>query len=129
MQRIAAGIRLLGSFTVLAGLAILAGAVSATALRRGGEVALLKTLGVTRGGVSALFLTEYGLCGALAGGVGAGGALLLSWAYLKYVAELAVGLPLLALPAAMLGCGLLTALCGLAASARALNARPVEALR
>ncbi len=80
LGRIAAGIRLLGSFTVFAGLAILAGAVSATALRRGGEVALLKTLGVTRPGVTVLFFTEYGLTGLVAGAVGAGGALLLAYA-------------------------------------------------
>jgi len=129
LRRIAAGIRLLGSFTVLAGLAILAGAVSATALRRGGEVALLKTLGVTRAGAGALLFLEYGLCGALAGAVGAAGALLLAWAYFAFVGELEVSLPLLALPAAALGCGLLAALCGVAASARALAVRPNEALR
>lgn len=129
LERIAAGIRLLGSFTVLAGLAILAGAVSATALRRGGEVALLKTLGVTRPGVTVLLFTEYGLSGLVAGAVGAGGALLLAWAYFEYVAELQVTLPLLALPVGALGCGLLTAICGVAASARALRVRPIEALR
>lgn len=129
LRKIAMGIRLLGTFTVAAGLAILAGAVSATALRRGGEVALLKTLGVTRKGVTALFLTEYGLCGAVAGLVGAGGALLLAWAYLDYVAELDVSLPLLALPVATVGCAVLTALCGVAASIRSLTVRPIEALR
>jgi putative ABC transport system permease protein len=129
LERIAAGIRLLGSFSVLAGLAILAGAVSATALRRGSEVALLKTLGVTRPGITVLFFTEYGLSGLVAGAVGAGGALLLAWAYFEFVAELNVTLPLLALPVAAVGCGLLTAICGTAASARALNVRPIEALR
>jgi len=129
LTRIAVGIRVLGSFTVLAALAILAGAVSATALRRGREVALLKTLGVTRRGVTALFLSEYGLCGAVAGLIGAGGALLLAWSYLTFVAELDVGLPVLTLPLAMLGCAALTAVCGLAASFRALRVRPIEALR
>ncbi|MHC4958556.1 MAG: ABC transporter permease [Planctomycetota bacterium] len=129
LQRIALGIRVLGSFTVAAGLAILAGAVSATALRRGGEVALLKTLGITRGGVTALFFAEYGLCGAVAGAVGASGALLLAWAYLDRVAELDVSIPLLALPIATVACGLLTAVCGIAASARSLTVRPIEALR
>ena len=118
-----------GSFTVLAGLAILAGAVSATSLRRGGEVALLKTLGVTRAGITLLLFTEYGLAGLVAGAVGAGGALLLSWGYLEFLAELSVSLPVLALPAAAVGCGLLTTICGVAASARALSVRPIEALR
>ncbi len=129
LGRIAAGIRLLGSFSVLAGLAILAGAVSATALRRGREVALLKTLGVTRPGVAVLLLTEYGLSGLVAGAVGAAGALLLTHAYFEYVVGLEVTLPLMALPIAAIGCGILTAICGVAASARALNVSPIEALR
>ena len=129
LVRIAAGIRLLGSFTVAAGVMILAGAVSATALRRGREVALLKTLGVTRAGVTALLATEYGLCGALAGAIGSGGALVLAWGYLEHVAEVDVALPLLAFPVATLGCGVVTAICGVAASARALRIRPIEALR
>jgi putative ABC transport system permease protein len=129
LVRIAAGIRLLGSFTVAAGVMILAGAVSATALRRAGEVALLKTLGVTRPGVTALLATEYGLCGALAGAIGSGGALVLAWGYLRHVAEVDVTLPLVAFPVATLGCAAMTAICGVAASARALRVRPIEALR
>ena len=99
---------------------ILAGAVSATAARHGGDVALLKTLGVTRPGVTALLATEYGLWGALAGVIGSGGALALAWGYLTHVADVDVTLPLMALPVATLGCGALTAVCGVAASARAL---------
>jgi ABC-type antimicrobial peptide transport system permease subunit len=76
-----------------------------------------------------LFLTEYGLSGFVAGAVGAAGALLLSWGYLEFVAEFEVTMPLLVLPAAALACGLLTAVCGVAASARALRIRPIEALR
>jgi len=56
LGRLALGVRLLGSLTVLAGLAILAGAVSAGSIRRGAEVALLKTLGVTRAGIGALLI-------------------------------------------------------------------------
>jgi putative ABC transport system permease protein len=129
VERLVGGLRLLGWFTLAAGVMILAGAVSATALRRGAEVALLKTLGVTRGGVGLLLATEYGLCGALAGSVGASGALLLAWGYLRYVAELELALPLWVIPAVALGCGLMTAICGVAASARALTVRPIEALR
>lgn len=129
LKRIAAGIGILGTFTVLAALAILSGAVSATAVRRGGEVALLKTLGVTRGGVMALFFTEYGLVGAVAGAIGSGGALLLAWAWLHYVAELDIGLPLLVFPLAIAGAAVLTGACGVAAGIRSLLVRPVAALR
>lgn len=129
VRRVAFGIRALGSFTVFAGLAILAGAVSASTLRRTRETALLKTLGVTRGGVAVLLGVEYGLCGLVAGGIGAGGALLLAWGFLERVADLPVSLPWAILPATAAACAVLTALCGLAASARALTVRPMESLR
>lgn len=129
IERLVAGLSVLGWFTVAAGVAILAGAVSSSSLRRASEVALLKTLGVTRGGVLLLLAVEYALCGALAGTVGAGGALLLAWGYLRHVAEIDLPLPLAVVPAAALGCAVLTAVSGIAASVRALAVRPVEALR
>jgi ABC-type antimicrobial peptide transport system permease subunit len=103
--------------------------VTASALRRGSEVALLKTLGVTRPGITVLLFTEYGLAGLVAGTVGAGAAFLLAYCYLTFVAEFTVTLPLLAFPVSALGCALLTAVCGVAASVRAINVRPIEALR
>ena len=71
LRRISLGIRFLGGFTVVAGIAILAGAVSAGSARRGREVALLKTLGMTRRGVAATFAVEYALIGLVAGVIGA----------------------------------------------------------
>ena len=40
----------------------------------GGEVALLKTLGMTRGGVVAVYAAEYALVGLVAGAIGSAGA-------------------------------------------------------
>lgn len=127
--RTAAGVGALGTFTVLAALLVLAGAASATALRRRREIALLKTLGVTRAGVVALLATEFGLAGALGGLIGGAGALSLAWAFLTFVAEQSVDLPWSLLPIATLLCGLAAALSGLLASLRALRVRPIEALR
>ena len=129
LKRVAFGIRALGSFTILAGLAIMAGAVSAATLRRPRETALQKTLGVTRRGVAVLLGVEFGLAGFVAGAIGAGGALALCFAFLEGVADLPVSLPWEALPISAAGCAALTALCGLAASTRALMVRPVESLR
>jgi len=114
---------------VLAGLAILAGAVGATQLRRAGEVALLKTLGVTRAGVALLFATEFALAGLLAGGLGALGACALTWGFFEEVLELEPALPPLPLALGALGTVALSVVAGLAASARALNARPGRVLR
>ncbi len=127
--RFAAGVGVLGGFASTAGLLVLAGAAAATALRRRREVALLKVLGVTRGGIALLFALEHGLVGVLAGLVGATGAYVLAGGFLAYVVDVDLGPPLLAIPVAALACGALTALCGLAASRPALRAPPVDALR
>ena len=121
--------RTLGIFTVFAGLAILAGAISAATLRRRREAALLKTLGATRRGVAALFLAEFGILGIVAGFMGAIGGLLLSWGFLDGVAGLGFEWPLWTVPAAALGAGFLSATCGILASWRALRAPPREALQ
>jgi putative ABC transport system permease protein len=129
LSRIGLGIRFLGSFTVLAGIAILAGAVTAGAGRRGREVALMKTLGVTRRGVAAIFAVEYALIGLVAGIIGAAGGGVLAWAVLtrgfnqRWQTE-----PLPFLVAVVVSVAL-TVVAGLAASWRALERRPIEVLR
>jgi len=129
MDKLAVGVRALGAFTVLAGLAILAGAISATTLRRRREAALLKTLGATRRGVGALFVTEYGLLGAVAGLLGSVGALMLAWGFLSGVAEMEFAWPLRTVPMAAVAAGVMSAACGVLASLRALRAPPRESLR
>jgi len=129
LRQIGQGIQFIGGFTVLAGIAILAGAVSAGAGRRGREVALLKTLGMTRRGVAAAFALEYALIGLVAGAIGAIGGLVLAYEVVTRGFELrwepAPGPVLLAVGASVL----LTVAAGLAASLRALERRPIEALR
>ncbi|HYH44069.1 MAG TPA: FtsX-like permease family protein, partial [Thermoanaerobaculia bacterium] len=129
MRRIGLGIRFLGGFTVLAGIAILAGAVSAGAGRRGREVALLKTLGVTRRGVITTFAVEYALIGLVAGVIGAAAGAVLAWAVITRGFEMDWQFQPLPLATAVAGSILLTVVAGLAASARALERRPIEVLR
>ncbi|MDG2149325.1 MAG: ABC transporter permease [Planctomycetota bacterium] len=129
LARLGFGVRLLGAFTALAGIVILAGAVASTSLRRAREVALLKTLGLTRRGVIVLFATEYALGGLTAGLVGGLGAYALAWGFLEQVLELGAELPWMALPLAGVCGALLATVAGLAASLRALAVRPVESLR
>jgi len=129
LERLALGVRALGSFTIVTGLLILAGAVGTSALRRTREAALLKTLGVTRLGVTRLFAVEYAISGLIAGAVGAAGALVLAWAFLEHTVELDARLPLSAVPVAALGAAALATVSGLSASLQALRARPLETLR
>lgn len=129
LGRLALGVRLLGGLTVFAGLAILAGAVSASQVRRGGEVALLKTLGMTRRQVVAAFATEYALTGLVAGLVGSAGGAALAWFTLTVGMEVSWHVEPLWLLAAVGATVLLSVASGLAASTGALRKRPVEALR
>ena len=129
MGQIALGVRLLGFLTIAAGLAILAGAVSAGEARRGREVALLKTLGMTRRQVTTAFCVEYGLVGLVAGLVGSLSAVVLSYFVLTEGMEVDfTARPHLVL-AALCVSVLLAVGAGLAASVGALRRRPVEVLR
>ena len=130
LERIALGVRFSGGFTLLAGLAILAGAVAAGAAQRGREAALGKALGMTRLQVAALFATESAIVGPfLAGTIGAVAGTILAAVVLEKGMEIpstprrpaARGIARLA--------GLFAAAAGLAASARPLAQRPIEALR
>jgi len=129
MDRIGLGIRFLGGFTVLAGIAILAGAVSAGSARRGREVALLKTLGMTRRGVAGAFAVEYALIGLVAAAIGAGGGYVLAWGVITRGFELTWEIQPWPLVIALLAGVTLTVVAGLAASLRALERRPIEVLR
>ncbi len=131
LERLGAGVRVLGLFTVASGLAILAGALGAAAVARRGQIALLKTLGLTRRGVLALFGVEWALLGALAGAVGGAAGALLAWAVLTQLMELDSQLaPLLeALPLAVAGAALLAVVAGAVASLRALAVSPLVVLR
>lgn len=129
LERIALGVRALGWVAVLAGLAILSGAVAAGGLRRKREVALQKTLGMTRRGVMSFLAVEYGLIGLVAGTCGAGASYLLAWGFLRELLDLQPDLPWLWLPLFILGSALLATLCGLASSLQALSTRPAASLR
>jgi putative ABC transport system permease protein len=129
LARIALGVRFLGAFTVLSGIAILAGGIAAGSVRRGREVALLKTLGVTRRGVAASFAVEYALLGLAAGAIGAAGGLLLAWGVVTRGFHLAAELDLSPASIAVAASAALTVAAGLAASVRALERRPIEVLR
>lgn len=129
LDRIGLAVGFLGGFTVLAGVAILAGAVSAAAARRGREVALLKTLGFTRAGVAAAFAVEQAAIGLVAGTIGAAGGAVLAWAVLTRGMEIAWQPDPLPVALALAGTAVLTAAAGVAASARALTRRPIAVLR
>lgn len=129
LRQLGLGVRLLGALTVLAGLAILAGAVSAGSLRRGAEVALMKTLGMTRRQVVAGFAAEYALVGLVAGVIGSAGAGVLAWLVVTQGMELGWVFEPVSHLGATAGTVVMAVVAGLASSTWALQRRPVEVLR
>ncbi len=129
VARLMAGVNAVGGFTVIAGLAILAGAVLAGASGRGARVALLKTLGMTRREIGAMLLVEHAVVGVVAALIGATGALALSWVILARIMELPWHARPGVVAVAVLATTALAATCGALASRGALNRRPIEVLR
>ncbi|MDF1837554.1 MAG: FtsX-like permease family protein, partial [Planctomycetota bacterium] len=129
LERVAMGVRVLGWVAVLSGLAILAGAVAAGGLRRKREVALQKTLGMTRGGVALFLGVEYATVGLVAGICGTVAAYALAWGFLEQQLNLAHELNWFWFPIFVVGSALIAALCGLLSSLRALATKPAVSLR
>jgi putative ABC transport system permease protein len=129
LEQVGSGVRFLGAFTVLAGIAILAGAVSAGAVRRGRQVALYKTLGMTRAQVVLVFAVEYALIGMVAGALGTVGAVALAYIVVRFGFEIAWAWVPAAYASAALVTVVLSVIAGLAASTRALAVRPLAVLR
>ena len=78
-------ISFVGSFVVLTGILILIGSIGLTKSQRIYENAILKTLGAGRKTLASILLAEYGILGLLSGLIGAGFAVLLSWAVSRYI--------------------------------------------
>jgi putative ABC transport system permease protein len=129
LRQVGLGVRLLGAFTVVAGIAILAGAISAGAARRGRQVALFKTLGMTRAQVATAFAVEYALVGLVAGTIGTFGGVVLAWIVTHFGFEIAWAWAPTVYAASVAATVGLSVVAGLAASTRALAVRPLAILR
>jgi putative ABC transport system permease protein len=82
------GVTVVGGLVLLSGMLILVGAVSMTKFQRVYEAAILKTLGASSRLIATMLLLEYGVLGAIAGTVGALGAIALSWGVARYALDL-----------------------------------------
>jgi putative ABC transport system permease protein len=129
VRRLATGVRVLGVFTFAAGLGILAAAFHVAADRRRREVALLKTLGFTRGQILGTFAFEQLLVGLTAGLIGTGAGVLLGWVVVRHVLDLPwMGSWKISI-AATLTTVAVTIVTSLVATRGALQTRPSETLR
>jgi putative ABC transport system permease protein len=126
---VALAVTVVGSLVLLSGALILIGAVSMTKFRRVYEAAILKTLGASSRLIAAMLLLEYGVLGAIAGTVGALGAVVLSWAVATYALELdwepAIALTLTGIAVT----AVFVAVVGVLASFDVLRHKPLSTLR
>ncbi len=122
-------IQFLASFSIFAGIVILASAIAGTRYRRIREVVVLKTLGATRPRIAAIFSVEFAVLGLIAGLVGVLFASVLARFVLvkalKFEYSFAGGLSLAALACT----AALTVAAGWLASHRVLGQKPLEVLR
>jgi len=81
-------ISFVGSFVMLSGILILIGSIALTKSQRIYENAILKTLGAGRRVLATILVAEYGLLGLMAGIIGAGFAVLLSWSVSRYLLDI-----------------------------------------
>jgi putative ABC transport system permease protein len=88
VNNVTLAVTVVGILVLLSGALILIGAVSMTKFRRVYEAAILKTLGASSRLIATMLVLEYGVLGAIAGTVGALGAIVLSWAIARYALEL-----------------------------------------
>ncbi len=88
VNNVTLAVTVVGALVLLSGALILVGAVAMTKFRRMYEAAILKTLGASSRLIATMLVLEYGVLGAIAGTVGAIGAIALSWAIARYALEL-----------------------------------------
>ena len=122
-------VTVVGGLVLLSGVLILVGAVSMTKFRRVYEAAILKTLGASGKLIAAMLVLEYGVLGAIAGTVGALGAIVLSWAVARYALELPwQPTPMITLTG-IVATSVLVAVIGVLASIDVLRHKPLATLR
>ncbi len=130
MDQVAMVTRFVCAFVILAGAIILASSVAGTRFRRVREVAILKTLGATRGRIGSIFSVEFLILGGVAGLMGsllASGfsALALDRLFRQTAFRVDVVPNLLAIALT----ALVAVAAGWLASARILGQKPLEVLR
>ncbi|MBV9085781.1 MAG: FtsX-like permease family protein, partial [Acidobacteriaceae bacterium] len=129
VDQVAAVVRFLALFAIVAGLIILSASVAGTRYRRLREVAILKMLGGTKRRIASIFSLEFSLLGVMAGAVGG----LLANFFTRIVAEkfieTSVAFDWISVLVAMFATALLANAAGWLASARILDRKPLEVLR
>ncbi len=122
-------ISFVGGFVILSGILILIGSVALTKSQRIYENAVLKTLGAKRKTLAAILFTEYGLLGLLAGIIGTGFAVLLSFGVSRFILNIEWQFDFILTIAGILITTFLVMIIGAIASFDVLFRKPLATLR
>jgi putative ABC transport system permease protein len=123
------GVTVVGAVTLLAGALVLVGAVAMTKFQRLYEAAIYRTLGAGTRLVTAMVAVEYGILGILAGGLGATGAVGLSWVLATYLLDIEWQPAFPMLTAGVAATATLVGLVGVVSSIDILLRKPLSTLR
>jgi putative ABC transport system permease protein len=129
MDRVSVAVRFVSGFAIFGGLIVLASSVAGTRYRRMREVAILKTVGATRGALVRMFCVEFALIGSVAGLIGGVLAGLASSILIRQLLETPYTFSWLPVAAAAAITMLLTVLTGWVASFGILDRKPLDILR
>jgi putative ABC transport system permease protein len=126
---ISRAVTVVGLVTLLSGVLILLGSVAVTRRRRRYEAAVLRTLGARARALTTLLLAEYAVLGALAGLIGALGALVLGALACRQLLDTSYTPGWERLALGVLGAAVSVACVGLLASLDVLRRKPLGVLR
>jgi putative ABC transport system permease protein len=118
-----------GSFVMLSGILIFVGSIALTKSQRIYENAILKTLGARRMTLAAILFSEYGVLGVLAGAIGAGFAIALSFVASRYLLDIEWSFQPLLFLVGILVTAAIVVIVGAAASFDVLFKKPLSTLR
>jgi putative ABC transport system permease protein len=129
LGRIAFAIRIAAAATIAAGIAVLVGAVAASARARRADAVILKLLGATRAQVFGAQAVEYGLLSLLLAGVALAVGLGAGWFTVTRVFELPFAPSIPAIAATLVAATAMTMTVGVLGNLATLRVRPAQALR
>lgn len=122
-------ISFVGSFVMLTGILMLIGSVALTKSQRIYENAVLKTLGAKRRTLFFILIGEYGILGLIAGVIGAGFAVAMSFAVTRYVMNIEWTFDIVTMIAGISITTATVVMVGLAVSIDVLFRKPLATLR
>jgi putative ABC transport system permease protein len=129
MDRVSLAVRFVAGFAIFGGLVVLASSIAGTRYRRMREVAILKTVGATRGTLVRMFCAEFAVIGSAAGLIGGGLGAILSAILIGELLETPYKFAWSPVLAATAITAVLTVIAGWLASYGILDRKPLDILR